>query len=68
MISSHAIIDDNLAQTEKELGGRKQRMTVTKAEPSKRLLANGIPPKEVANNLGGSAPTLYRWLLGTARP
>jgi len=25
-------------------------------------LANGTPPKEVANNLGVSIPTLYRWV------
>lgn len=44
------------------VGGRKRQMTPSKIESAKKLLANGIPPKEVANNLGVSVPTLYRWV------
>ena len=43
-------------------GGRKPKMTDSKIESAKKLLANGVPPKDVAKNLGVSIPTLYRWL------
>ena len=43
-------------------GGRKRQMTDSKLKSAKNLLANGIPPREVAKNLGVSIPTLYRWL------
>ena len=48
-------------------GGRKPKMTESKIESAKKLLASGIPPKDVAKNLGVSIPTLYRWLPATAR-
>jgi DNA invertase Pin-like site-specific DNA recombinase len=44
------------------IGGRKRRMTDSKIQSAKKLLSNGIPPKEVAKNLGVSVPTLYRWI------
>ena len=47
------------------IGGRKRRMTDSKIESAKKLLADGIPPKEVADNLGVSIPTLYRWVPAT---
>ena len=47
------------------IGGRKRRMTDSKIESAKKLLADGIPPKEVAGNLGISIPTLYRWIPAT---
>jgi DNA invertase Pin-like site-specific DNA recombinase len=43
-------------------GGRKRVMTDSKLESAKKLLANGVPPKDVASSLGVSIPTLYRWL------
>ena len=43
-------------------GGRKPKMTESKISSAKQLLANGVPPKDVANNLGVSIPTLYRWI------
>lgn len=43
-------------------GGRKPKMTVSKIESAKKLLASGVPPKDVAKNLGVSIPTLYRWV------
>lgn len=43
-------------------GGRKRRMTDSKIESAKKLLANGVPPRDVAKNLGVSVPTLYRWI------
>lgn len=49
------------------LGGRKRAMTDSKIQSAKRLLADGIPPKDVAHNLGVSVPTLYRWLPASER-
>ena len=43
-------------------GGRRPKMTSSKIASAKNLLASGMPPKDVANNLGVSIPTLYRWL------
>jgi Site-specific recombinases, DNA invertase Pin homologs len=44
-------------------GGRKPKMTSSKIESAKKLLASGIPPRDVAKDLGISVPTLCRWLL-----
>lgn len=44
------------------IGGRKRAMTDSKLESAKKLLASGMPAKDVATNLGVSVPTLYRWL------
>lgn len=55
----------NTARLQGRIGGRKRRMTVSKVESAKQLLANGIAPREVANNLGVSIPTLYRWVPAT---
>jgi DNA invertase Pin-like site-specific DNA recombinase len=49
-------------------GGRKRRMTDSKIESAKRLLANGMPPRDVALNLSVSIPTLYRWVPASAQP
>ena len=43
-------------------GGRKRIMTDSKVNSAKKLLASGILPKDVANNLGVSLATLYRWI------
>lgn len=43
-------------------GGRKRKMTESKIESAKKLIANGISPREVADNLNISIPTLYRWI------
>ena len=48
-------------------GGRKPKMTDSKIDSAKTLLANGIAPKDVAKNLGVSLPTLYRWVPASAR-
>ena len=48
-------------------GGRKPKMTASKIESAKRLLASGVPPKDVAKNLGVSIPTLYRWVPASAQ-
>ena len=49
-------------------GGPKRRMTDSKIESAKRLLANGMPPRDVALNLSVSIPTLYRWVPASAQP
>ncbi len=49
-------------------GGRKRKMTESKIESAKKLLASGTPPKDVAKNLGVSVPTLYRWVPASANP
>ena len=47
-------------------GGRSRKMTDSKIESAKKLLANGVPPRDVAKNLGVSVPTLYRWIPASA--
>ncbi|QAU23186.1 recombinase family protein [Dyella sp. M7H15-1] len=47
-------------------GGRKRQMTDSKIKSAKKLLANGIPPRDVAKSLGVSIPTLYRWIPASA--
>ena len=47
-------------------GGRKRQMTDSKIASAKKLLLSGVPPKEVAKNLGVSIPTLYRWVPASA--
>jgi DNA invertase Pin-like site-specific DNA recombinase len=49
-------------------GGRKRQMTDSKIESAKKLLANGVPPRDVARNLSVSVPTLYRWIPASAQP
>ena len=43
-------------------GGRKRQMTDSKIQSAKKLLTSGVPPRDVAKNLGVSLPTLYRWI------
>lgn len=47
-------------------GGRKPKMTDSKIASAKQLLANGVPPRDVAKHLGVSVPTLYRWIPASA--
>jgi DNA invertase Pin-like site-specific DNA recombinase len=49
-------------------GGRKRKMTESKIESAKKLIANGVRPSEVAQNLCVSIPTLYRWLPASENP
>ena len=43
-------------------GGRERQMTDSKIKSAKKLLISGVPPRDVAGNLGVSVPTLYRWI------
>ena len=49
-------------------GGRKRQMTDSKIKSAKKLLASGVPPRDVAANLGVSVPTLYRWIPASSHP
>ncbi|ABB75318.1 Resolvase helix-turn-helix region [Nitrosospira multiformis ATCC 25196] len=49
-------------------GGRKRQMTDSKIASAKKLLTNGVPPRDVARNLGVSIPTLYRWIPASEQP
>jgi DNA invertase Pin-like site-specific DNA recombinase len=55
------------AKARGRIGGRRRKMTKSKLEAATKLLSNGIPPKDVAQNLGVSVPTLYRWLPASSR-
>ena len=44
------------------IGGRKPKMTPSKLKAAQQFLDAGVPPKDVAANLGVSLPTLYRWI------
>lgn len=48
------------------IGGRRRTMTDSKIKSAKKLLATGMPPREVARDLGISVPTLYRWIPAAA--
>jgi DNA invertase Pin-like site-specific DNA recombinase len=50
------------AKRQGRVGGRKRLMTASKIESAKKLLQQGVLPKDVANNLSISIPTLYRWI------
>ena len=49
------------------VGGRKRRMTPGKVESARKLLGGGMPPRDVARNLGVSVPTLDRWVPASSR-
>jgi DNA invertase Pin-like site-specific DNA recombinase len=49
------------------VGGHKRRMTDSKIKVARRLLTHGTSPRDVAENLGVSVPTLYRWLPASER-
>lgn len=50
------------AKAKGRVGGRKRKMTQSKIESAKQLLSSGSLPRDVAQNLGISVPTLYRWV------
>ena len=49
------------------IGGRKRQMTDSKIKSARKLLTDGILPRDVAKNLGVSVPTLYRWIPASTR-
>ena len=42
--------------------GRKRQLTDSKIVSAKKLLVSGLPPKDVAKNLGVSLSTLQHWV------
>ncbi|MGH2509828.1 MAG: helix-turn-helix domain-containing protein, partial [Ktedonobacteraceae bacterium] len=44
------------------IGGRRRIMTDGKIASAKKLLRSGTLPREVADDLGISLATLYRWI------
>lgn len=57
-----------LARQLGRIGGRTCQMTDSKIKSAKKLLASGVPPRDVASSLGVSAPTLYRWIPASTMP
>ena len=55
------------ARRQGRVGGRKRLMTERKVNAAKKLLAAGTPPREIAQNLGVSVPTFYRWLPASSK-
>ncbi len=55
------------ARRKGRIGGRKRSMTDSKIEAAKKLFEAGALPKDIANDLGVSVPTLYRWLPASTR-
>jgi DNA invertase Pin-like site-specific DNA recombinase len=56
----------NAAKQHGRIGGRKRLMTEKKVTAARKLLSSGTPPREVAQSLGISVPTLYRWIPAAA--
>jgi len=55
------------ARRRRRVDGRKRRMTPGKVESARKLLRSGMAPRDVAQNLGVSIPTLYRWVPAASR-
>ena len=55
------------ARRQGRTGGRKRKMDDSKIAAAKRLLQDGVSPREVAKNLGVSIPTLYLWVPASQR-
>ena len=43
-------------------------MTDTKIASARQLLTSGVAPRDVADSLGISIPTLYRWIPASSMP
>jgi DNA invertase Pin-like site-specific DNA recombinase len=48
-------------------GGRPRSMSEEKLKAARKLLSGGTPPRDVAEIVGVSLPTLYRWLPANGR-
>jgi DNA invertase Pin-like site-specific DNA recombinase len=55
------------ARLQGRVGGRKRRMTDSKVQAARKLLASGTPQREVAHSLGVSIPALYRLVRASSR-
>ena len=54
------------AKVRGRIGGRPLSMTTSKLEAAERLLAGGLPVKDVARSLEVSVPTIYRYFPANA--
>lgn len=57
----------NAAHAQGRRGGRRRKMTDSKYAAAKQLLDSGMRSEEVANTLGLSIATIYRWLPAKSR-
>lgn len=57
----------NAARQRGRIGGRKRVMTPGKLESARKLLSDGMPARDVAESLGVSVATLYRWVPASKR-
>ena len=64
----HVTASLRVARQLDRIGGRKRQMTESKIKSAKKLLASGVPSRDVASNLGVSVPTLYRWIPASTHP
>jgi DNA invertase Pin-like site-specific DNA recombinase len=55
------------AKRQGRVGGRKRRMTEVKVKAARKLLSAGTSSRDVAQTLGVSVPTLYRWVPAFSR-
>ena len=55
------------ARRQGRTGGRRRKMTDSKIGCTINLLQDGVSPRDVAENLGVSVPTFYRWLPASER-
>jgi DNA invertase Pin-like site-specific DNA recombinase len=55
------------AKRQGRVGDRKRQMAEGKVKAAKRLLSTGTSPRDVAQSLGVSVPTLYRWVPASTR-
>jgi DNA invertase Pin-like site-specific DNA recombinase len=55
------------ARQKGRVGGRPRQMTQEKVMAAKELLTNGTAVRDVAEAMGVSVPTLYRWLPASVR-
>jgi DNA invertase Pin-like site-specific DNA recombinase len=65
VIRDRTIAGLQAARKRGRVGGRPRSMTDEKLRAAKRLLRDGTPPKDVAEIIGVSVPTIYRWLPAT---
>ena len=58
LMVEHKLAGLEVARRLDRAGGRKRQVTDSKIESAKKLLADGVPPCDVAENLAVSIPTL----------
>lgn len=50
------------------VGDRKRQITESKIKSAKKLLASGVPPRDVTSNLGVSVTSFYRLIPASTIP